>query len=157
MLLIQYLFINYPSFNYLKKYVDQMDSISTNFLWDFKGDSPIMHLLAKGLSIRNTHLMNKFLLSKFIGRIVSKQTPWKVNGLQIDIAKKTLTGNFRNPHFSSWVWISIVCNEQLIIAYLRWKVGQGSSISIHDRFWCNHQTNPANFTWVSEWVEGYSL
>lgn len=128
--------------NWLPEYVyDKLDRMNRDFLWSNDVDKKKMHLVSwqkvtlpkdkGGLGVRTARGSNEALLSKLVWKILRKEnTVWQ----QLVQAKYLKAGNvlqYQVKPGDSATWKGIIRCVGLIKPFLRWRIGDGQSIS----FW----------------------
>ncbi|KAF7842464.1 putative RNA-directed DNA polymerase [Senna tora] len=111
------------AFKLPKKFASQIDAISTNFFWGFRGDKPTMHLLNR----------KKLFLPKSLG--VDHSNGMFSNWVKNKYFKGNLEQNPTATSQPSWAWRSMSSAASLINDNLLWRIGKGDQAAIRSKFW----------------------
>ncbi|KAF7821112.1 ribonuclease H [Senna tora] len=143
------------------KYAKKCNSLMNNFFWGNWDDGKKTHLIAwskicrskaeGGLGLRNIQGLNH---TKQLCRIMTSNNGLMSNIMRAKYVDPYPNGNLICRPYDSPLWKKLFKYKHLVTDHLKWRVGDGSSIHLYDRYWVppDYHTHP--FTKVSQLMSG---
>ncbi|KAF7814696.1 ribonuclease H [Senna tora] len=145
-------------------YARKCNSLMNNFFWGNWGDGKTTPLIAwdkicrskaeGGLGLRSIQSLNKALLEKQLCRIITSNQGLMSTIMRAKYVDPFPNGNLKCRPYDSPLWKKLYKCKHLVMDHLRWRVGDGTTISLYDHYWVppDYHTHP--FTKVSQLMSG---
>ncbi|KAF7825051.1 ribonuclease H [Senna tora] len=146
------------------KYAKKCNSLMKNFFWGNGDAGKKIPLIAwnkicrpkaeGGLGLRSIQGLNHAILGKQLCRIMTSNHGLMGTIMGAKYVDPYPNGNLTCRPYDSPLWKKLFKYKHLVTDHLKWRVGDGSSIHLYDRYWVppDYHTHP--FTQVSQLMSG---
>ncbi|KAF7807126.1 putative ribonuclease H protein At1g65750 family [Senna tora] len=146
------------------KYAKKCNSLMKNFFWGNGDAGKKIPLIAwrkicrpkaeGGLGLRSIQGLNHAILGKQLYRIMTSKYGLMGTIMRAKYVDPYPNGNLTCRPYDSTLWKKLFKYKHLGTDHLKWRVGDGSSIHLYDRYWVppDYHTHP--FTHVSQLMSG---